>query len=313
MSLQVAGEVISGNLVMGRGGVSMALSSTGKMALAWAILNAMSIPHLRAGNSRDEQPVRVEFRILADSQHDRAAAERAKAPESFEHPPAGYRWVWLGQVVMGSDPTIGADRLTMTGAHWKDDEFAGGTVRLTGKNLAGSDLTRDFEITSNTAKTLQVRPNPALFLKSASSFRIDLTPSRVDLPPGTKNDLVMREAPESTGRFRRLILVKLDRHNVTDKDFTRILPDFDERLRPAIRFELSRQGARRFGALTREHLPEANGTFKYHLGIILDGRLLSAPVINSEIRDSGIIEGGAQGFKPNELELIIKTLRGSRD
>src|SRR5262249_49806352 len=157
-----------------------------------------------------------------------------KAPEGLEHPPAGYRWVWLGQVVMGSDPTIGSNNLTVTGAHWKDDEFAGGTVRLSGKNLPGSDLSRDFEITSNTAETLQLRTNPALFLKSASSFRINMTPSRVGL--SSENDVIIREAPESTGRVKRLILVKLDRYNVTDKDFTRILPDIDEHLRPAIRF-----------------------------------------------------------------------------
>jgi len=36
-------------------------------------------------------------------------------------------------------------------------------------------------------------------------------------------------------------------------------------------------------------------------------------VIASEIRDAGIIEGGPRGFKPKEVELIIKTLRGSRD
>src|SRR5262249_1854664 len=153
----------------------------------------------------------------------------------------------------------------------------------------------------------QLRPNPARFLKSASSFRIVVTPSRVGL--SSENDVIIREAPESTGRAKRLILVKLDHYNVTDKDFTRILPDLDERLRPAIRFQLARKGAERFGALTREHLPEANGTFKFQLGIILDGRLLSASVINSEIHDQGIIEGGAQGFKPKEIELIIKTLR----
>ena len=60
-------------------------------------------------------------------------------------------------------------------------------------------------------------------------------------------------------------------------------------------------GPRKFGALTREHLPEANDTFKYQLGIILDGRLMSAPVINSEIRDAGIIELGKDA-RPEEVE-----------
>ena len=36
---------------------------------------------------------------------------------------------------------------------------------------------------------------------------------------------------------------------------------------------------------------------------------MSAPVINSEIRDSGIIEGGPQGFKPKEVEHLINVLR----
>ena len=36
---------------------------------------------------------------------------------------------------------------------------------------------------------------------------------------------------------------------------------------------------------------------------------MSAPSINSEIRDSGIIEGGGQGFKPKEVEHLIKILQ----
>ena len=35
----------------------------------------------------------------------------------------------------------------------------------------------------------------------------------------------------------------------------------------------------------------------------------SAPSINSEIRDSGIIEGGPQGFSPKELDFLITVLR----
>ena len=36
---------------------------------------------------------------------------------------------------------------------------------------------------------------------------------------------------------------------------------------------------------------------------------MSAPAINSEIRDSGIIEGGPQGFKAKEVEHLIQVLR----
>ena len=37
---------------------------------------------------------------------------------------------------------------------------------------------------------------------------------------------------------------------------------------------------------------------------------MSAPSINSEIRDQGIIEGGGQGFKAKEVEHLIKILQG---
>jgi SecD/SecF fusion protein len=282
--------------------------STRKMAAALAILTAMAIPHVRAEDPKDERPGRLEFRILADRKHDREAAEKAKTADSLEHPPAGYRWVWLGQRVTGSDPKVEPDRLHVPGADWKDNEFAGGTVRLTGKNLAGSNLSRDFQITKNTAETIHVRPNPALFLKSISSFRIDSTPGGVG--PFLGDDVIVLEVPEATGRVTRSVLVKLDRHNVSEKDMRRVLPEMDERLQPGVRFEFSREGADKFGALTREHLPQADGKFKYYMGIILDGRLLSAPVINTEIRDAGIIELG-QDARPEEAERIIKILRAS--
>ena len=71
----------------------------------------------------------------------------------------------------------------------------------------------------------------------------------------------------------------------------------------------NRQGARQFGQLTREHLPEEGDAFKYQLAILLDNLVMSAPSINSEIRDQGIIEGGGQGFKPKEVEHLIKILQ----
>jgi SecD/SecF fusion protein len=295
-------------LTLNWGGSLMGPCFTRKIAVALAILTAMAIPHLRAQDPEDKGPVRLEFRILANTKHDREAAEKAKAADSLEHPPAGYRWVWLGQRVTGSDPKVASKRLTAPGAHWKDDEFAGGTVRLTGKNLAGTDLSRDFPIVKNTADTLHLREDLTIFLKSVSSFRIDSTPGDVGHFLG--DDVIVREIPEAPRRLKRSVLVKLDRHNVSEKHLRRVVPDVDERLNPAVRFEFSREGANKFGALTREHLPEADGTFKYQMGIILDGRLLSAPVLNSEIRDAGIIELGRDA-RPEEVERIIKILRAS--
>ncbi len=89
------------------------------------------------------------------------------------------------------------------------------------------------------------------------------------------------------------------------------MPSQDERHRPAVQFNFSPAGAEKFGALTREHLPEAEGTFKYRLGIILDGRLLSAPAIHAEVRDAGVLELGRDAG-PEEVERILSILRGPR-
>ena len=44
------------------------------------------------------------------------------------------------------------------------------------------------------------------------------------------------------------------------------------------------------------------------LAIVLDGRDISAPNINSRITDSGIIEGGQNGFDVKELNYLVTTL-----
>jgi hypothetical protein len=105
----------------------------------------------------------------------------------------------------------------------------------------------------------------------------------------------------------RWLLVKLDPQNVTEKDLSRVYNAQDEQLRPAIGFTFDRQGGRRFGALTRAHLPEDGGATKYALAIILDGVAISAPVINSEIGDQGIImiDNNADA---KEVERIIRFL-----
>jgi SecD/SecF fusion protein len=278
--------------------------------LAWAVLTATLVPHLHAAGVRDEEPARLEFRILADRKHDREAAEKAMGAGGLEHPPAGYRWVWLGQTARGLNPQIGSKRLVVRGAGWKAGEFAGATVELTGKNLAGSDLSKEFDVVENSTDTLQLRPDPALYFKSVSSYRIDLSPSRVGESP--QDEPVIREVADGPGRVKRQILVKIDRQNVTEKDLKRVVPDSDVQMRPAVRVEFSEAGGRRFGELTRAHLPEAPDGFKYRIGIILDGRLLSAPVLNSEIRESAIIELGKDG-QPEEAESIIRILRGSRE
>jgi SecD/SecF fusion protein len=276
------------------------------MLLASAILIVAAFPRANAGASRGEEPPRLEFRILANMKHDRAAAEKAKAADAIEHPPDGYRWVLMGWEVTGRGAKAESKRITVPGARWEENEFTAATVRLTGKNLAGSDLSKDFTITRTKSDALELRPDPALFFKSVSSYRIELTWSRMGLD--STPDLIIREVPDGPGRAKKFILVKLDRQNVSEKDLRGVRPDLDEQLNPAVRVEFSLAGGRKLGELTRHHLPEEGDAFKYQMGIILDGRLMSAPTINSEIRDSAIIEFGIDA-RLEEVKRIVKILQ----
>ncbi|RIK77969.1 MAG: hypothetical protein DCC67_12060 [Planctomycetota bacterium] len=78
--------------------------------------------------------------------------------------------------------------------------------------------------------------------------------------------------------------------NVTGEYLRSAAPSTDEMGRPAVSFVFNAQGAFRFRQLTAAHQPNPSGE-KYNLGILLDNRLLSAPLLNAVISDQGIIEG----------------------
>ncbi len=61
----------------------------------------------------------------------------------------------------------------------------------------------------------------------------------------------------------------------------------------AVTFELKPDAARVFEAFTRSHV-------KHYLAIVLDGKMITCPVIKSTIRQEGVIEGGFD--KPGGLE-----------
>ena len=66
-------------------------------------------------------------------------------------------------------------------------------------------------------------------------------------------------------------------------------------------FTFDPAGSKLFADLTRENINKP-------LGIVLDGRLISAPNVNSEISGSGEISGGEGGFSFAEFDYLIRTL-----
>jgi SecD/SecF fusion protein len=81
--------------------------------------------------------------------------------------------------------------------------------------------------------------------------------------------------------------------------------------RPTVSFNFDSKGANLFGTLTRKNVPSDTGgsseeKIKRHLSIILDGLVMSAPTINSEISYAGQITGD---FTRREVDSLVNILR----
>lgn len=90
--------------------------------------------------------------------------------------------------------------------------------------------------------------------------------------------------------------------SISGRDLKGAYPSRDENGRPAVSFNLTADGASRFGRVTEENIGKM-------LAIVLDGRIQSAPRINGRITDSGIITGGAGGFAPQAAQDLALVLR----
>ncbi|HEX8202363.1 MAG TPA: alpha-L-fucosidase, partial [Isosphaeraceae bacterium] len=125
---------------------------------------------------------------------------------------------------------------------------------------------------------------------------------RARLQPG--ENVIVRQEAAADGSSRKFVLVQLDPQGVTEKDLARVEPARDSIQRLALKLAFTPRGADRFGALTRTRLPEDGGDSRFHLAVIVDGVVRSAPVVMTEIRDVALIEGIA----PEEVDPLIARL-----
>ena len=109
-----------------------------------------------------------------------------------------------------------------------------------------------------------------------------------------------------TAGSRKEALVLLDLYDVTGKYLTLAAKGIDDLGKPAVDFTFNAGGARRFGRLTGENLPnQATGAFR-QLAILLDQKILSAPRLNTRITNRGQISGGA--MDEAEVDYLISVL-----
>jgi preprotein translocase subunit SecD len=87
---------------------------------------------------------------------------------------------------------------------------------------------------------------------------------------------------------------------VTGRDLRNARPSLDENNLPAVGFSLNSDGARKFGAATDQNIGR-------QLAIVLDGRVFSAPVIQSRISDEGRISGSFTQQEAQDLSLVLRS------
>jgi SecD/SecF fusion protein len=107
------------------------------------------------------------------------------------------------------------------------------------------------------------------------------------------------------GRERLEVLVVNDPYNVKGENLDRAFPSMDNRGRPSIGFAFNSIGGQKFSRLTGSHLPDPDKSLYYHMGIILDGKLWTAPSIRSAISDRGEISGAFSNEQVRELVDVL--------
>lgn len=117
-------------------------------------------------------------------------------------------------------------------------------------------------------------------------------PQGMEVLPGTSS------APGSAGTTVYYLVRKVSA--VTGRDLRNARPTLDENNLPAVSFTLNQEGARKFGSATSANIGR-------QLGIVLDGRVFSAPTIESRITDQGRITGSFTQQEAQDLSLVLRS------
>jgi preprotein translocase subunit SecD len=129
--------------------------------------------------------------------------------------------------------------------------------------------------------------------EAAMSGVPDNMKTEVDVLPGTKEDALGRSAGVEYYAVRKTV-------PVTGTDLKNARVSKGQLGQPNVGFSLTPDGARKFGDLTGANVHK-------RLAIVLDNKVVSAPVINSQITDSGVIEGSFTAQQAADLSLVLRS------
>lgn len=115
------------------------------------------------------------------------------------------------------------------------------------------------------------------------------------VPPGSELLPSYEETPDGEPITAYVVRKRV---NVTGDHLTNAQPTFQDG-QPVVSFNFDSIGARRFGDTTSENIGR-------QLAIVLDGKVVSAPVIQSTIRDRGVITGRFTVDEATDLALLLR-------
>jgi protein-export membrane protein SecD len=120
------------------------------------------------------------------------------------------------------------------------------------------------------------------------------------IPPDDEFAWATRTENIPGGQYQRIYLLKKP-VEFSGKYLVDAKPQYDQYRKPEVNFTLTKEGGRRFARLTGANVGKP-------LAIILDGRVESAPTIQSKIRDKGVITmGGAASFdEAVDLSIVLR-------
>jgi len=117
--------------------------------------------------------------------------------------------------------------------------------------------------------------------------------NEVEVMPGTKEDALGRASGVEYYAVQKVI-------PVTGTDLKNARVQKGRLGEPTVGFSLTPDGGRKFGDLTGRNV-------KRRLAIVLDNKVVSAPVINSQINDQGVIEGSFTTQQAADLALVLRS------
>ncbi len=151
-------------------------------------------------------------------------------------------------------------------------------------------MVADTHYNQTLIKRAESEPNQTVFLDSENNPEAWWVPIWEGQEAHiSSRDIAMRTRTVGNKKVTE-VLVLPDNYNVTG-DYLEHAGSREEGGKLVVGFTFNSQGGRLFGMLTGDNKPDEATGYQRKLGIILDGKLYSAPGIRSQIFDQGYIEG----------------------